>query len=500
MRVNYTDMFLCCTEACACESLVIGRIALLAVLAGVTLSLASSGTAIAASPPPVVCHLRLDNEPITPVTVHLLKRASRQADESRAVCLVLELDTPGGLLDSTQRIVKVILASRVPVVVYVSPSGARAASAGMFITLAGHVSAMAPGTRIGAAHPVEIGGAPARPSTPAPDERESENNGAPVSPMAEKLVSDTKAWARGLAKLRGHDVEWVERAVEKSEAITAAEAVESNVVDLIAADLASLLEQIDGRKVTLRTGMKDEQSVELDTENAQVVAVEMWWGERLLAVISNPNVALLLMMLGVYGILYEFFSPGWGIAGTLGVICLVLAFFGLSLLPINYAGLALILVALALFAAEPFFVSHGALTIGGIACLILGGTMLVDSPTGFLRVSMAVLIPVAVGTGLVVAFLVGCIVRTYRRRVQTGDEGMAGALAEAKLEFHPADGCYAGQVFLRGEWWNAQSPSPVAAGELVQVDGREGLTLMVRQNIDRETTVDETNQNQTTTR
>ena len=294
---------------------------------------------------PVVVRVRLDNEAITPVVAHFIERALREAEEANAQCLVIELDTPGGLLDSTQRIVKDIVGSPVPVVVYVSPSTARAASAGVFITLASHVAAMAPGTRIGAAHPVEMGGLPITPPNPTQQPSEKEDEGAPktvpaASPMEEKIVNDTKAWARGLAKLRNRNAEWAERAVEKSESIIASEAVEQQVVDLIAADLASLLKQIDGREITLQAGTAHEHTVQLRTTDAEIVTVEQWWGEKLLGVISNPNVALLLMMFGVYGILHELFSPGWGISGTLGVISLVLAFFGLSVLPINYAGLA----------------------------------------------------------------------------------------------------------------------------------------------------------------
>jgi membrane-bound serine protease (ClpP class) len=439
------------------------------------------------APRPVVVRIRLDNEAITPVVAHFLQRATRQAEEAGAECLVIELDTPGGLLDSTQRIVKDIVGSPVPVVVYVSPSTARAASAGMFITLSSHVAAMAPGTRIGAAHPVEMGGLPITPPNPSPQPSEGRDEkatkAAPASsPMEEKIVKDTKAWARGLAKLRNRNAEWAEQAVEKSESIIASEAVELHVVDLIAADLTSLLKQIDGREITLQTGTANEHTVRLRTMDAEIVTVEQWWGEKLLGVISNPNVALLLMMFGVYGILHELFSPGWGVSGTLGVISLVLAFFGLSVLPINYAGLALVIVALALFAAEPFFASYGVLAIGGIVCLILGGTMLVDSPTGFMKVSLSVLIPVAVATALIVVFLVSQIFKAQRSRVRTGSESMQGSAAEASNNFLPEGDYYRGRVRVRGEWWNARSASPVAAGETVRIDKCQGLMLLVSKN------------------
>jgi len=433
---------------------------------------------------PVVYEIRLENEAITPVVAHFIERVLQEAADAGAECLVIQLDTPGGLLDSTQQIVKDIVASPLPVVVYVAPSTARAASAGVFITLASHIAAMAPGTRIGAAHPVEVGGLPIAPPSPAPpgepDSQETATEDRPASPMQDKILNDTKAWARGLAKLRNRNAEWAERAVVESDSIIASEALEQGVVEIIAVDMDDLLRQIDGREITLQARAANEHTVRLRTAGAEVVVVELWWGERLLAVISNPNIALLLMMFGVYGVLHEMFSPGWGISGTLGVISLVLAFFGLSVLPINYAGLALIIVALALFAGEPFFASHGLLTVGGIVCLILGGTMLVDSPTGFMRVSMSVLIPVSLGTATVVVFLVSRIVKAHRGRVQTGSEGMLGSQAEVKEAFRADGERYRGRVLLRGEWWNAVCDSPVAKGMTVRVCDRDGLTLFVR--------------------
>ena len=369
----------------------------------------------------LVVHIQLDDQPITPATVRFMQRALREAAELEVKCLVIELNTPGGVLQSTQELVTDILGSRVPIVVYVSPSGARAASAGVFITLASHVAAMAPGTRIGAAHPVQIGGLPfSPPQTPLePAEKSSEPKAAKPTAMEQKLVNDTIAWAKSLARLRDRNVDWAVQAVSESSVLMAAEAVEKRVVDLEATDLRDLLRQIDGREVSLESDAGP-ISVELRTANASVREIEMWWGERLLAVISNPNVALLLMVFGVYGILFEFYSPGWGVAGTLGVVSLVLGFFGLSILPVNYAGLALILIALALFAAEAFVTSYGALAVGGIVCLILGGTMLVDSPTGFLHVSLEVLVPIALATALITVFLVSQVVKAQRSRVLDG--------------------------------------------------------------------------------
>jgi membrane-bound serine protease (ClpP class) len=393
-------------------------------------------------------------------------------------CAVIELDTPGGLMDSTQQIVKDILDARVAVIVYVSPAGGRAASAGLFITLSSHLAAMAPGTRIGAAHPVQIGGLPTGPQPVPSDERKGENGSGDEAsrhePLEEKIVNDTVAWAKGLAQMRGRNVEWAALAVSKSEVLTDTEAIRDNVVELQATDFTDLLEQIHGREVTV-----GQTTVRLRTADAEVRTMEMWWGERFLAVISNPNVVMFLMLFGVWGILFELNSPGWGVGGTLGVICLVLGFFGLSVLPVNYVALALIVIGLAMFVAEAYVTSFGTLTLGGIICLILGGTMLVDSPTGFIRVSLSVLVPIAVATGAISVFLLSRIVKAHRGRVQTGSEGLLEHEAVARVSFTADGGQFAGLVFVHGELWKARSETPIDEGESVIVVGRDGLSLDV---------------------
>ena len=439
----------------------------------------------------IVLHAQVQDQPITPATVRYIRRALNEAHLNNARCLVIELDTPGGVLKSTQEIVRDILASEIPVVVYVSPSGGRAASAGMFITLAGHVAAMAPGTRIGAAHPVQIGKLPfpqpesPRPPPPDTDEDISPSPESPESaPTAieEKILNDTVAWARSLAELHGRNAEWAAMAVSDSRVLVASEAVKEGVVDLLATDLSSLLSELDGREVFVLKGQSRSQSVRLRTTDAVVRTVEMWWGERILAVISTPNIALVLLIFGFYGILFELYSPGWGVAGTLGAVSLVLGFFGLSVLPINYAGLVLVFLALGMFVAEAFVTSFGALTVGGIVCLIVGGTMLVDSPAGFLRVSMEVIAPIAVATALISIFLVSGVVRVHRARVQTGRENLIGLEAVARDTFQAVEGEYVGPVLVHGELWQAHSPNPVASGEHVHIKDLQGLTLHVECN------------------
>lgn len=438
-------------------------------------AMADQPTAEEAAQRATVLQIRLDNEAITPITARFIERAIQQAEEEEAACLVIMLDTPGGLVDSTRSVVKAMLRSEVAVVVYVAPSGARAASAGVFITMAGHVAAMAPGTNIGAAHPVQIGGLPGSPPARPAEQEDAERTGAEKTPMEEKIVNDTVAWARSLAELRGRNTDWAARAVRESLSVSALEAVEQQAVDLLADDVSDLLAKIDGREVRLPSG-----SIRLSTDRAVVRTVEMWWGDEVLSVLSNPNVAFLLLMFGFYGILFELNAPGWGVAGTLGVICLALALLGLAILPINFVGLVLIAVALALFVAEVFVTSFGALTLAGVVCLILGGIMLVDSPGGFVGVSLKVLIPVAVSTGGITVFLVGSIVRAHRGRVQTGSEGLVGTAAVAADDFALDGQQYTGVVQAHGELWRAVCRTPVAAGQALAIEARSGLTLSVR--------------------
>jgi membrane-bound serine protease (ClpP class) len=469
-------------------------------------SLTNSTAQVTTQERPIVLRIQLANEAITPVTARYISTAIRQAEEQRAAALILVLDTPGGLVESTREVVRNILQSKVPVVVYVAPAGGRAASAGVFITMAGHVAAMAPGTNIGAAHPVQIGGLPGAPpqqpaekpaekkpaegkpedksggkpeSTPdgKPESKKDESKEAarPATPMEEKIVNDTVAWARSLAELRGRNAEWITRAVKESISVTAAEAVKERAVDFVADDFNDLLAKLEGREVSLPQG-----KVILYTANADVQTREMWWGERMLAVLANPTLAFLLLLFGFYGILFELYTPGWGVGGTVGVICLVLGFFALSVLPINYVGLALIAIALALFVAEAFVTSFGFLTLGGVICLVLGGVMLVDSPAGFLRIPLWTILPVALATAAITFFLVGSIVKSQRAPLQTGSEMITGTEAIADETFASEGDHYAGLVRTHGELWKAQSKTPVSAGDELMVERRDGLTLFVR--------------------
>ncbi|MFN4261468.1 MAG: NfeD family protein [Gemmataceae bacterium] len=426
--------------------------------------------AVPAPPARPVYLAQLNDQSINPLTARYIRRAIQQAEQEGAECLILMLDTPGGLVDSTRAIVKDILGSKVPVVVYVAPSGARAASAGLFITLAGHVAAMAPGTNIGAAHPVQVGGLPGT----APDE---DKNGKKDSrpPMEDKILHDTVAWAKALAKERGRNEEWAVRAVRESISAPAHEALEVGVIDLIAKDPADLLQQLHGRTVKL-----SDRERQLHTAGSVIRPVDMWWGERFLAVLANPTVALLLIIFGFYGILFELYSPGWGVGGTLGVICLLLGFFGIAVLPVNYVGLALIAVGLGLFVAEVFVISYGALTIAGCICLVLGGTMLIESPEGFQDVSLWVLVPVALATALITLTLLGNVWRVHHEPVQTGEQSLLAHSAISLQDFAVNTSHFTGMVRISGELWKAVSTTPIASGQEVEVYRRDGLTLWVR--------------------
>lgn len=388
---------------------------------------------------------------INPVASEYVDKGLEKARALGAQALVLQLDTPGGLDKSMRLIIKSMLASPIPVVVYVAPAGSRAASAGVFITMAAHVAAMAPGTNIGAAHPVALGG------------------GKMDKTMIEKVENDAAAYIRSLAERWGRNADWAEEAVRKSVSIQASEAVEKGVVDLLAPSLEELLAKIDGRALQAAG-----RTVTLATAGAPVVTVSMTLKQRILSFLSHPNVAYLLMLLGFYGIFFELSSPGALFPGIIGGIAIILAAYALQLLPVNWAGLALMALALVLFLLEIKVPSHGALTIGGVVALTLGSLMLFDSPDPLLRVSLKVIIPAVVVTSGFFIFLVGKTAQAHRARVTTGREGLVGAEGIVRKW---ADG--QGTILLRGELWKAESQSALVSGQEVTVTETDGLTLTV---------------------
>ena len=389
---------------------------------------------------------------ISPVTLRLVSMAIDRAQAEKAQALIIQLDTPGGLERSMRAIVQRELNAEVPVIVFVGPTGARAASAGVFITMAAHVAAMAPATNIGAAHPVAVGG------------------GQMDKESAKKIENDAAAFARTIATERGRNAEWAEKAVRASVSATEREAVKLKVVDLIAENVADLLVKIDGRTVKTVKG-----PVTLRTADAPIKKVEIGFRDRFLMIITDPNIAYILMMIGMLGLFFELSNPGVILPGVLGGISLILAFFAFQTLPINYAGVLLILFGVLLLIAEIKVVSQGVLSIGGIVSMLLGSIMLFDAPEAGIRVSWWVILPTVGTTAAFFAFAVTAGVRALFQKPTTGYSGLIGQVAVARSPLDPA-----GEVFVQGERWRAVAEGgAVAEGEPVTVTGIDGLTLKV---------------------
>ena len=418
----------------------------LLLAAGFVLALAGSSRA------QTVVIAKLDGT-INPAAADYIGRSIERARELDAECLVITLNTPGGLLKSTRVIVSSILESEVPVVVYVAPAGSQAASAGVFITLAATVAAMAPGTNIGAATPVAL-------------------EGQMDSTMSVKATNDAAAFIRTIAEKRNRNVEWAEEAVRKAFSITETEALAQNVVDLVANNQEELLSRLNGMVVETPKG-----TVKLETEGATVISLEMDFSEKILDILSDPNIAYILFMLGVYGLLFELYNPGAILPGVVGVISIILAFYSLHTLPINYAGFALILFSVILFLAEIKVTSYGMLTVGGIISLVLGSMMLVRSESAleFFEISWSVILSVAAVTVVFFLVVIGLGIRAQRRKPTTGVEGIVGETGEALSALDPE-----GKVRVHGEIWNARSSSgKIKKGDRVKVVRMENFTLTV---------------------
>lgn len=402
-------------------------------------------------------------------TGHMLEEGFARARAERAGLIVLRLDTPGGLVSATRDIIQAILASPIPVAVFVAPAGSRAASAGTYIAYAAHVAAMAPGTHLGAATPVQMGA----PGAPAPQRRDNDKpaEGGRGDAMERKVVNDAVAYLRSLAQLRGRNGEWAEKAVREAATLTAEEAAKEKVIDLLAGSVDDLLDRIDGRTVRTADGER-----RLATRHARVIVFEPSWKTRLLAVVTDPNIAFILLMIGIYGIIFEFWSPGLAGPGIVGAICLVVGLMALSLMPLNFAGVALLVGGLVMLGIEAFTPGFGVLGLGGIAAFIVGGLFLFD-PAGAdidFAVGWPVLLAAAVTNALLIVGIAGMALRTRRRPVVTGAEEMIGLEGEV-VEWR--DG--RGRVRVHGEIWSARAERPAEPGTRVRVDRREGLTLHV---------------------
>ncbi|NOY64477.1 MAG: nodulation protein NfeD [Nitrospirae bacterium] len=391
---------------------------------------------------------------INPVTSEFIEKSISKANDRSVEALVVMLDTPGGLDTSMRSIIKAINSSAVPVIVYVAPSGARAASAGVFITMAAHIAAMAPGTNIGAAHPVGMGGKMDK-------------------TMIEKVTNDAVAYIRSIAEKRGRNADWAEKAVRKSVSVTAAEAKKLGVIDIVSDNLQDLLKAIDGKKVKTATGEKV-----LHTREAVVINEEMGIRLKILAMISNPNVAYILMLLGFYGLFFELTNPGAVFPGVVGGICLILAFYAFQTLPVNYAGLLLIILAIIMFVLEVKVTSHGVLTIGGLISMVIGSLMLFESPAPFLKLSLYLVLPAALLTALFFSVTVGLVLKAWRRKPVTGIEGLVGLEGVALSDIHKE-----GMALVRGEYWQAFSDEPIRKGERIKVESISGLRIKVKREV-----------------
>src|SRR5580700_37595 len=449
------------------------------------------GRAASAEPPGTATVLEIDGA-IGPATSRYVVRGLEAAQQAGSRVVVLQLDTPGGLDSAMRDIIRAILASPVPVVSYVGPPGARAASAGTYILYASHIAAMAPATNLGAATPVSIGGEPQPEPAPLPmpgatpdkdgsagsgSARSTPGGGAPAvgappvpgSAMERKVVNDAVAYIRGLAELRGRNADWAEQAVRGAASLSATAALQQKVIDVIAADIPDLLARIDGREVHL-----GDRSVQLATRDLTLTHLKPDWRTQLLAVITNPTVAYGLMVIGIWGLLLEGYNPGAVLPGVVGSICLLVALFAFQILSVNYAGLALVVLGTAMITAEFFFPTYGSLGIGGLIAFVVGSLILFDTDVPGMNVARSLIAALATSGGLIIAGIVYVASRALRHPVATGTQAMLGASAEVLSDFTGK-----GRVRYGGELWNARSETALHAGDAARIVRVEGLTLWV---------------------
>lgn len=454
---------------------------LLTLLLGMT-------AAPAHSEPSQVWVLQLDGA-IGPASSDYITRNLADAEANEISLFVIRMDTPGGLDKSMRDIIKAILDAEVPVATWVAPGGSRAASAGTYILYASHIAAMAPATNLGAATPVAIGGGgegsplPGRQEEPeTADNGNEDQNGEPatseersgrqdegLSASELKAINDAVAYIRSLADLRGRNADWAEAAVRGAESLGAREALENNVIDIVARDIADLLAQLEGREIEL-----ERRTVTLELEGAEVREIEPDWRSEFLALITDPNIAYILLMIGIYGLILEFYNPGLGIPGITGVICLLLAFYALQMLPVSYVGVALIIIGIGLMITEAFAPSFGVFGIGGIIAFAFGSVLLMDSDLPAYQVSLPIIMAFVVSSAAIFIFSIGAALRARRGRVVSGLDALIGAPAVALEDFESH-----GHVRTNGEVWQADTASPVHRGQRLKVTGLQGLILTV---------------------
>ena len=426
------------------------------------------------------------NDAIGPAITDYIERGLDRAGDDGANIVIIQLDTPGGLDLAMRSIIRAIIASPIPVAIYVAPPGARAASAGTYMMYAAHIAAMAPGTNLGAATPVQMGGLPGMdpPEKPAPgaaddDTATDETNTDEEAPaatmpanadaMTKKIVNDAAAYIRSLAELRGRNADWAEQAVREAASLSSEQALDAGVIDIIARNAADLLQQINGRTVTVQ-----DRDWVLDTNSLVLETIEPDWRNELLAVITNPNIAYILMLLGIYGLFFELANPGYVLPGVIGGISLLLALYALQVLPVNYAGLGLMMLGLALMVGELFMPSFGILGIGGVISFVMGSILLFDRESGNLAVSMPLIIAVSALSAGFFLIVIRSLYAARLRPVVTGSEELIGATGQIAADFSGT-----GTIYIHGEQWNARSDTPMRSGDDARVIGRDGLILQV---------------------